>query len=99
MRDVGDVPAPLRRPILEDANVDERLISRRFPRSSAYHPDWLLAGVSGGANPLWMAEWLSEALPLKPGMRVLDLGCGRAVSSVFWRREFGVQVWAADLWF
>ena len=32
-------------------------------------------------------------------MRVLDLGCGRALSSVFLRREFGVQVWATDLWF
>jgi cyclopropane fatty-acyl-phospholipid synthase-like methyltransferase len=32
-------------------------------------------------------------------MRVLDLGCGRAASSIFLRREFGVQVWAADLWF
>lgn len=36
---------------------------------------------------------------LQPGMRVLDLGCGRAMSSVFLRREFGVQVWATDLWF
>ena len=32
-------------------------------------------------------------------MRVLDLGCGRASSSIFLRREFGVQVWATDLWF
>ena len=32
-------------------------------------------------------------------MRVLDLGCGRAASSIFLRREFGVEVWAADLWF
>jgi cyclopropane fatty-acyl-phospholipid synthase-like methyltransferase len=31
-------------------------------------------------------------------MRVLDLGCGKASSSVFLRREFGVQVWATDLW-
>jgi cyclopropane fatty-acyl-phospholipid synthase-like methyltransferase len=79
--------------------VDERFASERFPRSSAYHPDWVLAGVSGGANPLWLTEWLAEVLDLKPGMRVLDLGCGRALSSVFLRREFGVQVWAADLWF
>jgi cyclopropane fatty-acyl-phospholipid synthase-like methyltransferase len=35
----------------------------------------------------------------KPGMRVLDLGCGRASSSIFLHREFGVQVWATDLWF
>src|SRR5438128_5626923 len=46
-----------------------------------------------------MTEWLTEALDLRPGMRVLDLGCGRAMSSVFLRREFGVQVWATDLWF
>jgi cyclopropane fatty-acyl-phospholipid synthase-like methyltransferase len=32
-------------------------------------------------------------------MRVLDLGCGRAISSIFLHREFGVQVWATDLWF
>jgi SAM-dependent methyltransferase len=80
-------------------SADERLTSDRFPRSSAYHPEWVLAGVSGAANPLWMTEWLAEALDLRPGMRVLDLGCGRAMSSIFLRREFGVQVWATDLWF
>jgi SAM-dependent methyltransferase len=79
--------------------MDERLIAERFPRSAAHNPDWVLAGVSGAAHPLWMAEWLAEALDLRPGMRVLDLGCGRALSSVFLRREFGVQVWATDLWF
>src|SRR5882672_1575158 len=79
--------------------VDERLISDRFARASGYHPEWVLASVSGAANPLWMTEWLAEALNLKPGMRVLDLGCGRATSSIFLCREFGVQVWATDLWF
>lgn len=38
-------------------------------------------------------------MDLQPGMRVLDLGCGRAASSIFLHREFGVQVWATDLWF
>ncbi len=79
--------------------VDQRLISDRFPRASRYHPEWVLAAVSGAANPLWLTEWLAEAMDLRPGMRVLDLGCGRALSSVFLRREFGVQVWATDLWF
>lgn len=78
---------------------DTRLASERFPRSSQYHPDWVLANASGGANALWLTEWLTTALDLRPGMRVLDLGCGRASSSIFLRREFGVQVWAADLWF
>jgi SAM-dependent methyltransferase len=78
---------------------DDRLVCDRFPRSSAYHPDWVIAGASGGANALWLTEWLTEAMALRPGMRVLDLGCGRALSSIFLRREFGVQVWACDLWF
>lgn len=77
---------------------DARLVSKRFPRASRYHPDWVLAAVSGGANPLWLTEWLTEKLDLRPGMRVLDLGCGRALSSIFLAREFGVQVWAVDLW-
>lgn len=75
------------------------LSTNRFPRSSRYHPDWVRSGASGGANPLWLTEWLTEAMSLQPGMKVLDLGCGRAMSSVFLRREFGVQVWATDLWF
>jgi SAM-dependent methyltransferase len=79
--------------------MDQRLISARFPRASGYHPDWVLAGVGSAANSLWLTEWLAEALDLRPGMRVLDLGCGRAISSIFLRREFDVQVWATDLWF
>jgi SAM-dependent methyltransferase len=79
--------------------TDIRLLSERFPRASKYHPDWVIASVSGGANSLWLAEWLAEALDLRPGMRVLDLGCGRAAQSIFLAREFGVEVTAADLWF
>ena len=78
--------------------LDTRLLSDRFPRSNEYHPQWVISSVSGGANPLWLTEWLSSVLDLRPGMRVLDLGCGRAMSSIFLRREFDVQVWATDLW-
>ncbi|MBW4515793.1 MAG: methyltransferase domain-containing protein [Timaviella obliquedivisa GSE-PSE-MK23-08B] len=79
-------------------NTDQQLVSKRFPRSSQYHPEWVMSSVSGGANSLWLTEWLTTALDLQPGMRVLDLGCGRAASSIFLHREFGVQVWATDLW-
>jgi SAM-dependent methyltransferase len=78
---------------------DHRLFSSQFPLASKYNPDWMIASASGGASALWLTEWLAEGLALRPGMRVLDLGCGRAASSIFLHREFGVQVWAADLWF
>ena len=74
------------------------LFVARFPRSNAYHPDWVVANASGGANSLWLTEWLASALDLKPGMNVLDLGCGCASSSIFLAREYNVTVWATDLW-
>lgn len=79
--------------------TDPRFLSPLFPRSSRYHPDWILGSVSGGAHSLWLTEWLVQAMDLRPGMRVLDLGCGLASSSIFLAREFDVQVWATDLWF
>jgi len=78
---------------------DDRLRSDRFSRSSKYHPDWIIKnGTTGTGNTLWLTEWLAEGMELKPGMRVLDLGCGRAISSIFLAREYSVQVWATDLW-
>lgn len=72
-------------------------IDKRFPRSSKYAQDWVKEGAMG-SHVLWMTEWLCEKMDLQPGMRVLDLGCGRCKSSIFLAREFGVQVWATDLW-
>jgi cyclopropane fatty-acyl-phospholipid synthase-like methyltransferase len=69
----------------------------RFPRASAYDTDWVVENLMG-PNVLWLAEFLAEAVPLQPGMRVLDLGCGKAISSIFLAKEFKVDVTAADLW-
>jgi SAM-dependent methyltransferase len=68
-----------------------------FPRAAGYDPVWVLDNLMG-PNVLWLTEALSQVMELRPGMRVLDMGCGKAVSSVFLAREFGVQVWATDLW-
>ena len=31
-------------------------------------------------------------------MKILDLGCGKGLTSIFLAKEFGVQVYATDLW-
>jgi len=49
-----------------------------------------------GPHPLWLTEFLVQPFDLKPGMRVLDLACGKGMTSVFLAREFGVQVYAVD---
>jgi SAM-dependent methyltransferase len=76
-------PDPLRRP--------------EYPRSSTYDAQWLIESDMG-PHPLWLLEDLAQDLDLRPGMRVLDLACGKGATSVFLAREFGARVWAADLW-
>lgn len=51
-----------------------------------------------GPNAWRIAEELTRDLPLRPGMRVLDLGCGRGLTTVFLAQTFDVEVFAVDLW-
>jgi SAM-dependent methyltransferase len=82
---------------LSPSDLARRLTRPEYPRASAYPPEWTLESRMG-PNVLWLAESLTQVLDLRPSQRVLDLGCGRALSAIFLAREFGVQVWAADLW-
>ncbi|MDQ4086897.1 MAG: methyltransferase domain-containing protein [Pseudomonadota bacterium] len=68
-----------------------------YPLSSAYNPYWVFANLMG-PNCLWLVENLAREIALQPGQRVLDLGCGAALTSIFLSREHDVEVWAADLW-
>ncbi len=68
-----------------------------LPRSSRYDPEWMGKNEMG-PNAVWLTEYLTQKMDLKANMRVLDMGCGKAISSIFLAREFAVQVWATDLW-
>ncbi len=69
----------------------------RYLRSNSYDTSWVVENQMG-PNALWLTEALTEILTIEPGMKVLDLGCGKAMSSIFLAREFGAKVWATDLW-
>lgn len=78
--------------------IDKDILSSdRFPQSNGYDADWVLSN-NMGPNALWLTEWLTEEIDLQPGARVLDLGCGKAITSIFLAKELNVNVWAADLW-
>ena len=62
------------------ATRDHALQRSRYPRANAYDPSWVFANEMG-PNALWLMEWLCAAVDLQPGMRALDMGCGRAMSS------------------
>jgi cyclopropane fatty-acyl-phospholipid synthase-like methyltransferase len=66
-----------------------------FPLTAKYDADWVAENALG-ENALCQTESLARHLPFQAGMRVLDLGCGKATSSIFLAREFGVEVWALD---
>jgi SAM-dependent methyltransferase len=78
-------------------SIPSSLEHPRYLRSNAYDPQWIIENQMG-PHVLWLTESLTEVLPITPGMNVLDLGCGRAMSSIFLAKEYGANVWATDLW-
>ena len=83
---------------ISDLDLSARLRREGYPRAARYDPWWVVENAMG-SNPIWLAESLLPVLQdLPAGARILDLGCGRAITSMFLAVELGAQVWAADLW-
>ena len=51
-----------------------------------------------GPNSLKILEELMQGTQIEKGLRVLDLGCGKGLTSIFLAKEYDVQVFAVDLW-
>lgn len=68
-----------------------------YPKSTQYDEQLVNENLMG-PNSLKMLEELTCGMDLHPGMRVLDLGCGKGLTSIFLAKEFGVTVYATDLW-
>ena len=52
-----------------------------------------------GPDAVCLLELLCDKMSLKPGMRILDMGCGAGFTSIILAKEYGVTVFANDLWF
>ena len=51
-----------------------------------------------GPNAMRLSEELASYLDINENMRILDLGCGSGLSTLFLVKKYGAQVFAADLW-
>lgn len=51
-----------------------------------------------GPNPAKLLEELLAKYPLEAGQTVLDLACGRGVTSIMLAKYYGQRVFATDLW-
>lgn len=71
------------------------MTDKMYPLAAKYDPEWIYENRNGG-QCLWLVEGLSRIMTLTPGMRVLDLGCGNALTSIFLAKEYGVTVYAVD---
>jgi len=70
---------------------------RKYEKSEKYNKQFVTENMMG-PNSMWLLEEVCEKLDLKPGMRVLDMGCGKGLTSIFLAKEYGVTVFANDLW-
>ncbi|AXU63421.1 SAM-dependent methyltransferase [Clostridioides difficile] len=68
-----------------------------FTKSNKYDKDFLMENMMG-PNCIKILEELTSKIKLEKGMRILDLGCGKGISSIFLAKEFDATVFATDLW-
>lgn len=67
------------------------------PFTDAYDKSYLRDTMMG-PNAMRITEEMASFLPISPGMRILDLGCGMGISSILLAEKYGATVFAADLW-
>jgi len=80
-----------------DRGCERNKQMKTYPKTETYDVNWIEKNWMG-PNPLWLLEDLCEHMDLCPGMKVLDMGCGKGITSVFLAKEYGVTVFANDLW-
>ena len=66
-----------------------------YPSLAGYNRASIHEGLAGQGG-LFLASDMARFLRLQPGLRVLDLGCGSGVTSVYLAKAFGVNVQAVD---
>lgn len=69
----------------------------QYPRSQEYNTPSLMAKIMG-PNPIKLEEELLTDCFFPQNAVVCDLGSGQGLTSVFLAKEYGVTVYAADLW-
>ena len=69
----------------------------KYPKSEKYNIPEINSKIMG-PHPIKLEEELLRDCKIPAGAKVLDLGSGQGVTSVFLAKEYGFHVTAADLW-
>lgn len=68
-----------------------------FPKANSFDTNLVRSKIMG-PNPLKLCEELLCGADLAKGSHVCDLGSGSGITSVMLAREYGLDVYAVDLW-
>ena len=68
-----------------------------FPKANSFDINLVRSKIMG-PNPLKLCEELLRGVNIARGSRVCDLGSGTGITSVMLAREYGLDVYAVDLW-
>ena len=66
-------------------------------RYKKYDINWIIKNQMG-FNPLYLTEWGLDTIEPNNNHTILDLACGKAISSIFIANEYNCKVFAYDLW-
>ncbi len=69
----------------------------KYEKSERYLTPALMAKIMG-PNPVKLTEELLIDCKIPENARIMDLGSGQGLTSVFMAKEYGYTVYAADLW-
>lgn len=68
-----------------------------YPISNKYDSPEFMSKIMG-PNPIKLLEELMQDSPVPSGAITCDLGSGAGLTSVFLAKEYGLKVYACDLW-
>ena len=68
-----------------------------FSKANSFSPALIRSHIMG-PNPLKLCEELLAGADIPRGARVCDLGSGTGITSAMLAREYGLDVYAVDLW-
>ena len=77
----------------DNDNIRNTVTNRCEKYRSFFTKEYLM-----GPNSLRLLNEMLAKYPLKEGSRVMDLGCGMGITSMFLAKEANVNVFATDLW-
>jgi len=68
-----------------------------YKRTKKYDKSFVPSSMMG-PNAILLLDEITQQIEIKKGIRILDLGCGMGLTSVFLAKEYNAQVFAIDLW-